>query len=103
MTNMLDPNHPAYVSLMQKLRDYQHNPHPVEIHEPTPDAWCVSPDLIGVDTEDGPRFLRASLVESVSPHQDGAIIKTQSGDFHKVEASPDVVASALTDAEKARR
>ena len=102
MPSGIDSNDPVYASLVQKLRDEQHDPHSAEVREPT-HAWGVLPDLIGVDAEGGTRFLRASLVESVSPHQEGSIIKTQSGDFHKVDALPEAVVRALGDAAKVRR
>jgi len=47
MPSGIDSNDPVYASLMQKLRDEQHDPHSAEVREPT-HAWGVLPDLIGV-------------------------------------------------------
>jgi hypothetical protein len=50
--------------------------------------------------EDGVRYIRATEIESVSPHTEGSIIKTKSGDFHRTVADPETVIDAMRKAER---
>ncbi|RKY28516.1 MAG: hypothetical protein DRP83_00515 [Planctomycetota bacterium] len=45
------------------------------------------------------RFIRATEIESASPHNEGSIIWTKTGDFHRTSAAPKEVVAAMQKAE----